>query len=123
MPRRFSVRVHVVRSATGDVADVLRFPSEGEVPTGRRYHITLLSWQDATTDWTQTEIRVKDGQDTQGVVTDSNKTHATVYYWPYEIVMTEGQRLEVYVSGATSADMLHLYVQGYYVDQPFYLGG
>ena len=122
MPKKYSVRAHIVRAATGDVEDVLRFPSDGEVHAGRRYHVTLLSWQDVTTNWTQTEIRVADGQDVQGVVTDANKTKATVYYFPYEITLTEGQRLEVYIKGATAADMLHLYVQGYYVDQPYYLG-
>jgi hypothetical protein len=123
MPKRFSVRAHIVREATGDANDVLRYPTEGEVPTNRRHHVTLLSWKDVEHDWTQTEIRVTDGEDVQGVVTDSNKTKATVYYWPYEIVLSEGQRLEVYFSGATDGDMLHMYVQAYYVDQPFYLGG
>jgi len=122
MPKRFSVRAHIVRPATGDVNDVLRFPSEGEVHEGRRYHVTLLSWKNVEHNWTQTEIRVTDGEDVQGVVTDANKTKATVYHYPYEIVLTEGHRLEVYFSGATANDMLHLYVQGYYVDQPYYLG-
>lgn len=117
MPKRWSVRDHVVHVAEGDATDVLKWPTVGEVPHRRRYHVTLLSWQDATNTWTRTQIYIQEGRDRQHVVTDANKTADTVYEWHHELVLTAGQRLCVYFEGATASDYLHMYVQGYYVDE------
>lgn len=117
MAGKNAFRAHVQLVAAGSTADVLKYPEEGNVSREERHHVTLLSWEDVTTNWTKTRCYVELNERALRVFDSSDKTLATVYYFPYEIVLTEGEQLCLYISGATLGDVLHLWAQGYWVEE------
>lgn len=116
MAKKYSFRERLTKNAAGDSSDVLRYPVNTRIPAGERHHITRLAFEDATTACTEVQVNVNRG----GVSFPQEEQLAPVagyLYWVSdEIVLNEGEQLELYFSGATASDILKAFVNGYWVE-------
>lgn len=116
MARKRSFRLHMKKVAAGDATDKLYYPQREYVPSATRHHITLLTFEDETS--TPTEVQISAGPPgaIERLGEQVSPQAGRSYWWPHEIVLTSGEQLEVYFSGATASDILHLWVQGYWIE-------
>ena len=116
MGQKKAFRPHIRKIAAGDATDILRYPERDPVPSNQRHHITLLSFEDETSNCT--EVQISAGRlDVQRRIAEQIAPAAgRTYFFNDEIVLTDGERLQVYFSGATALDVLDLWLQGYWVE-------
>jgi hypothetical protein len=116
MGKKHSFRDALYLKAAGDTTDVLEYPQRRLVLPRYRYHITRVSFEDATTALTEVQVNVKRGGVTFYVMEQVAPAAGRLYWTTEEIVLTEGERLSVYFSGATADDLLWVYLEGYYLE-------
>lgn len=116
MGKKHSFRDALFLKAAGDTTDILEYPRGEYVPSKYRYHITRLSFEDGTTAPTEVQINVKRGGVTFYLMEQVAPAAGRLYWIGEEIVLSEGERLSVYFSGATASDALWVWVDGYYLE-------
>ncbi len=115
MAKKNAIRLHLHKVAAGDATDKLYYPDNESVQQGQRHHITLLSFEDEDHTPVEIQVNVKKVTTTFKICEELTATAGVLYWWQYEIVLTEGERLELYFLTATAADNLHAWIQGYWV--------
>lgn len=116
MGKKHSFREALSLKAAGDATDVLEYPRRGLVPPKHRYHVTRLSFEDKTTAPTEVQINVKRGGVIHYLMEQVSPAAGRLYWTTDEIVLSEGERLSVYFSGATASDLLWVWLEGYYLE-------
>jgi hypothetical protein len=116
MAKKNSLRLDFRKIAAGDASDVIYYPEEKVVDAGERHHLTLLSFEDETS--TPIEVQISAGRagKMKRITEQISPLAGRTYSWSDEIVLTEGERLEIYFSGATAGDVLLAWLQGYWVE-------
>jgi len=117
MAKKNAIRLHLHKVAAGDATDLLYYPDNESVQQGQRHHITLLSFENEDGTCAEIQVNVKKVTTTFKVCEQLTATAGTLYWWQYEIVLTEGERLELYFKTATATNDLHAWLQGYWVKE------
>ena len=117
MAKKYALRPHIRKVAAGDASDILYYPEKGFVRSKERHHITLLSFEDETTSCTEVQISAGPSGATRRIAEQIAPAVGRTYFFDDEIVLTDGERLEVYFSGATASDVLDVWLQGYWVKE------
>jgi len=117
MAKRNAFRAHLHRKAAGSSADVLEYPEEKPVSRGERHHVTLLAYRDQDNAPTSVQIRVRKGSNDHYYYEQATPTANLIYTWDDEVVLTEGERLQVYFNGATAVDDLEVWLQGWSTEE------
>ena len=114
-PRKRSFRLEHRRVATGDALDIVYYPGPEPVPTRERHHLTRIVAEDETS--APTEIQVNTYRGALALREDEvvGPLAGRAYPFPDELVLTEGQRVGVYFSGATASDVLRVTFEGYWM--------
>ena len=115
MAQKYSFRSRLVKNAAGDTSDILRYPEDGPARVGERHHITRSAFEDETTACTEVQVNVNRDGVSYPQVEQLAPVAGYLYWVEDEIVINEGERLEIYFSGATASDKLKVYLSGYTV--------
>jgi len=115
MAQKISFRSRLVKVAAGDSSDILRYPEDGPVRVGERHHITRCAFEDETTACTEVQVNVNRGGVSYPQVEQLAPVAGYLYWVEEEMVINEGERLEIYFSEATASDNLKAYLSGYLV--------
>jgi hypothetical protein len=117
MAKRNAFRAHLHRKAAGSSADVLEYPGDKPVPRGERHHVTLLAYRDQDQSPTSVQVRTRKATNDYYYYEQATPTANLIYTWDDEVVLTEGECLQVYFNGATLADDLEVWVQGWWTEE------
>jgi len=115
MAQKYSFRSRLVKVAAGDSSDVLWYPEDAPARVGERHHITRCSFEDETTACTEVQVNVNRDGVSYPHVEQLAPVAGYLYWVKEEMVLNEGERLEIYFSGATVSDKLKAYLSGYIV--------
>lgn len=113
MAQKRSFRERLTKNAAGDTTDILRYPQNERVPAGERHHITRSAFEDETTACTEVQININRGGILYAQEEQLSPVAGYLYWIDQEMVLMEGEQLELYFSGATASDKLKAYVGGY----------
>lgn len=117
MAKKNAIRLHLRKTAAGDATDLLYYPDNESVQDGQRHHVTLLSFEDETSNCTETQVDIIHVAKTFRIFEQVAPAAGRTYFADDEIVLTTGERLRVYFSGATASDVLDVWLQGYWVKE------